>query len=140
MARETEQIKILVTAEERLQIQNNAKAAGRTVSAYIREMALNLCILQCDSGNAVIDHVHEISSLRNSINQLIYTIQKTGDYYPAELEAIHDLMEQVMVSENKLLKMTEKDIPRRKKEFQKTAKKVVEDRLKYAATKHKRAT
>lgn len=140
MAREVQQIKILVTQEEQMQIKNNAKAVGRTVSAYIREMALNLCILQCDSGDAVVDHVHEISSLRNSINQLIYTIQKTGDYYPAELEAIHDLVEELMKSENEFLKMMEKDIPKKKKAFQKEAQIVVATRLKQAEAKKKRAT
>jgi hypothetical protein len=139
MAREVTQIKLLVTPEEDQQIRNNAKAAGRTVSAYIRAMALDLVILQCDTSE-INAHVHEISSLRNAINQLIYTIQKTGDYYPAELEAIHDLMEQIMVSEKKFLAKMEKDIPRKQKEIRKEAKKVVDRRLKQTAKKQERAT
>lgn len=138
MPREVNQIKILVTPEEQLQIRENAKAVGKTPSAYIRAVALDLCILKCDTHEIVNEHVHEISSLRNAINQLIYTIEKLGDYYPAELEAIHDLMVDVMKSENRFLAMMEKDIPKKQKAYRKEVKAAVDRRLKQISIKQKR--
>lgn len=129
MARETEQVKLMVTPEEKLQIQKNAKAADKTVSAYIRTMALNTCIIRYDH-DAIIEHTHEISSLRNAINQLIYTIMKMGDYTPAYLEDICDLMVKVMDSEKKLLQMVDKDWTMKEKLLKKQVKNVVNQRLK----------
>ena len=124
------QIKLMVTDEEQLQIKNNAKAASKSVSAYIRESALNFFIFDCDNSDIVNDHIKEISSLRNAINQLIFTIEKTGDYYPAELETIHDLMVEVLSSEKNFLTMMEKDISKKRKVLKTQVNTIVNERLK----------
>ncbi|MBQ8245836.1 MAG: hypothetical protein IJZ42_01770 [Lachnospiraceae bacterium] len=124
------QIKLVVTEEEQLQIKKNARAAGKTLSAYVRESALNFFVFECDSSDIVNDHIKEISSLRNSINQLIYTIEKTGDYYPSELEAIHDLMVEVLSSEKNFLTLMEKDILKKRKILKTQIERVTNERLK----------
>ena len=125
-----EQIKIRVTDEEKVQLQGLAKSVGKSVSAYVGDVALNVCNFDFGAREEVEEHVHEISSLRNSINQLIYTIEKTGNYYPSELEVIHDLMVEVLNSEKKFLAMMEKDIEDKKKILKKEINKVVKERLK----------
>ena len=130
MPREVEQVKLVVTLEEKLRIQKNAKLAGVTVSAYIRMMALNLCILKYDTSDIVNEHVHEISSLRNAINQLIYTIMKMGDYSPAYLEDIYGLMLRILNSEKSFFVMMEKDILKKQKLFKSEIKAIVDARLK----------
>lgn len=130
MPRNTPQISFILTEEELLQIKKNAKAAGTTVSGYVREMALNMCVLECDSSDIVNEHIHEISSLRNAINQLIYTIQKMGDYHPAYLEDIYELMVKTLSSEKDFLIMMEKDILKKRKILKTQVKTVVNDRLK----------
>lgn len=129
------QIKLIVSEEEQLQIKNNAKAAGKTVSAYMRETALNYFIFDCDNSDLINDHIHEISSLRNSINQLIYTIEKTGDYYPSELETIHELMVEIMSSEKNFLTMMEKDIVKKRKILKTQVNTIVEERIKMVENK-----
>lgn len=124
-----EKITIRVTEKEKDQIQKTAKSVGKSVSAYIGDVALNVCNFDFSARDEVNEHVHEISSLRNSINQLIYTIQKTGDYYPSELETIHDLMVEVLESEKKFFSLMEKDIADKKKELKKEINKVVRERL-----------
>lgn len=124
------QIKLIVSDEEQLQIKKNARAAGKTVSAYMRETSLNFFVFDCDNSDVINDHIHEISALRNSINQLIYTIEKTGDYYPAELETIHELMVEIMSSEKSFLTMMEKDIAKRRKIVKTQVNAVVQERLK----------
>ena len=128
-------VKLIVTEQEKLQIQKNARAAGRSVSAYIRGMALNLCIFKLNY-KEIDDHTHEISSLRNAINQLIYTIVKTGDYYPSELEAIHKLMVKIIDSEKKLWQFLEKDQARKEKLFKKQVENVINQRLKTLGKNH----
>ena len=58
---ETTQIHIRVSANELLQIQNNANSCGETASGYIREIALNMCIIECDTSH-IEQHTTEISS------------------------------------------------------------------------------
>lgn len=123
------QVKLIVTEQEKLQIQKNARAAGRSVSAYVCQMALNLCIFNYDQ-NEIFNHTHEFSSLNNAIFQLIYTIVKTGDYYPSELERIRELIEEIADSEKKLWQFLEKDQARKEKLFKKQLEYVVNQRLK----------
>lgn len=40
------QIKFSVNEEEKLRIQMNARAADRSVSAFVKEMALDMCIIK----------------------------------------------------------------------------------------------
>ena len=125
-----EKITIRVTEKEKETIQNLAKSVGKSVTAYIRDASLDLCVLKYDPSDSVEKHTHEISSLRNSINQLIYTIEKTGDYYPAELEAIHGLMVEILESEKKFLAATEKDAEITKKTLKKQVNIFLKDRMK----------
>ena len=122
------QVKITVSEQEKLQIQNNARASNHSVSAYIRAMALDPCMINYEHPE-IIDHIHEISSLRNAINHLIYTIAKTEDYYQSELEKIHELMAKVMNSEKNFLQMMEKDCKYQEKSFNKQVKNVIDQRL-----------
>ena len=123
------QVKLIVTEQEKLQIQKNARAAGRSVSAYVCQMALDLCIFNYDQ-NEIFNHTHEFSSLKNGVFQLIYTIVETGDYYPSELERIRELIEEIADSEKKLWHFLEKDRARKEKLFKKQLEYVVNQRLK----------
>ena len=80
-------IKFRVNEEEEKKIKNNAKACGKTVSAYIRECALNMCVIPIDV-SIVEQNAEEVASYRNVITQLVYTIKKSGRYTPGDLEYI----------------------------------------------------
>ena len=96
------QLLIRLSEHELLQIQKNASACGKTVSAYIRELALNMCLLELDT-SCVTKHTSEISSYRNAITQLIFTIKKTGNYTPADLEYIVNNTNEILKSEKEFL-------------------------------------
>lgn len=61
------QIKFSVSEGEKLRIQKNAKAADISVLAFIKEMALDMCIIESAPDKIIGDHVAEISALRNGI-------------------------------------------------------------------------
>lgn len=92
-------------------------------------MALNCLILDCDSHDWVDERIGKISSLRNAVNGLIYTIEKTGDYYPADLEAIYELMIEILNSEKSFLIMMEKEVLKKRKILKAQVKSTVNERL-----------
>ena len=120
---------IRLSEKELLQIQNNAKACGLTVSAYIRETALNMCILPYDT-NSITDHTNEISAYRNAINQLVFTIKKTGNYTPVDLEYILDKTSELLKSEKEFLNIYKNSIESEKKLIARTVRNTVKNHLK----------
>ena len=96
------QLLIRLSEDELEQIRKNAEACGKSVSAYVRETAVNMCILNIDN-KCITEHTDEISSFRNAINQLIFTIKKTGNYTPLDLEYILEKTKEMMKSEKEFL-------------------------------------
>ncbi len=123
------QIKIVVSNSEHEQIANNAISCGRTVSAYIREMALNMCILENDY-TCVEQHTAEISAYRNAVTQLIFTIKMMGNYTPADLEYIVDKTNEILKSEKEFLRAFQNHIAREKKLIDRTVRKIVKEKYK----------
>ena len=123
------QLKLRISEKELEQIQDNAKAMNKTVSAYVREISKNFCILNYDY-QAIIDHTHEITSLRNAVNQLVYTIKKTGEYVPADLEFILDKMNEISKSENQFVNIMLDDKEKKTKAISKEARKLIREHLK----------
>lgn len=126
--KQTVQIKCYVSENELEYIQANAKAMDKTVSAFIRESAKNFCVLQCDY-KQITDHTHEITSLRNAVNQLVYTIKKTGDYVPADLEYILTKMNEISKSENEFVNLMLDDKEKKTKAITREARKIVRQKL-----------
>ncbi len=122
------QIKLVVSKKEREQIERNAKACGRTVSAYIREVALNMCILEHDY-SCVTDHTRVISSCKNAIIDLVFTIIKRGTYTPPDLEYIVNTTNQMLESEKEFLDLYDKSVESEKKLLARTVRKVVKENI-----------
>lgn len=97
----TEMISLRFRSDELEQVRKNARALGMTTSAFIRCTACDLLVYRYQH-QVVSDHTHQLTALRNAINQLIYSICKTGEYVPSDLEYILDKMDEISVSENKL--------------------------------------
>lgn len=123
------QIKLRVNEKEFEQIQNNALATGKSVSAYIRETALNLCVFNSDT-ICITEHTREISAYRYAINQLVYTIRKTEKYSPKDLEYILDKTNEVLKSEKEFLELYRKSIESEKKLIARTIRKVIKNIVK----------
>ena len=115
---------IRMTEWDRELIERNAKACDKIPSAYVREIATNMCILKYDY-DSVLNHNHQITSLRNAINQLVYTIKKTGEYVPADLEFILDKMNEISKSEKELLKQFNIDCKKQRQDLVREVRKIV---------------
>lgn len=123
------QIKFSVNEEEKLRVHMNARAADRSVSAFVKEMALDMCIIKFGPDKIIDNHIAEISALRNGIFQLIYTIEKTGDYFPADLETIRELMQKISESEKRFLQMIEVENTKERKILKSQVESTVNERL-----------
>lgn len=122
------QVNFVVTRAELNQIKNNATACDKTVSAYIREVALNMCTIPIDH-TIVTEHTEEIASSRNAINRLVYTIKKSGNYVPADLEFILQKVNEMLNSEKTFLNNYDSFIVAAKKELVRTVRKTVKEHL-----------
>lgn len=118
------QIKLVVNKKEHEQIKNNAKACGKTISAYIRELALNMCLIEHDT-SCVTKHTTEISSYRNAITQLIFTIKRTGNYTPADLEYIVKNTNDILNSEKEFLNIYRNSVESEKKLIARAIRQIV---------------
>ena len=97
----TEMISLRFRSDELEQVRKNARSLEMTTSAYVRCIARDLLVYRYQH-QVVSDHTHQLTATRNAINQLVYSIRKTGEYVPADLEYILDKMDEISVSENKL--------------------------------------
>lgn len=88
------QIKLVVNDDKQARIKQNAKVYRKTVSAYIREVSLNMCVLAYDL-SIVDDHTRELTLIRKAIYQLAYTIGRNQDYVPDDLEYILSKMKEI---------------------------------------------
>lgn len=121
-------LEIRLPEKELMQIQDNAKACGKTVSAYVRESALNMYTFTCDN-SCIVNHTNEISAYRNAINQLIFTIKKTGNYTPVDLEYILEKTNEMLKSEKDFLNIYKKSIESEKKLIARTVRNTIKKRL-----------
>ena len=102
MSNKSIQLHIRLSEEEYQIIKQNATASEKTVSAYMREMSLNMCILSPDY-SCISEHTKQLSAIKNAIIQLTFTIIKSGKYVPPDLEYIHNKIKEVCKTENDFL-------------------------------------
>lgn len=121
-------LEIRLPEEELEQIRDNALACGKSVSAYVREATVNMCVLNIDN-DCITKHTSEISSLRNAIYQLIFTVKKNGDYTPVDLEYILEKVNQMMKLEKEFLKNHSSFIESIKKSITRTVRRIVNKRI-----------
>ena len=128
MSKRDIQIKIMVTPEENEQIRKNAKACDRTTSAYMREMAMNMCVYQ-HNYHTIEKHTKEISVIRNAIVQMTYTIFATSKYFPADLEYIYSRLKEIFAKEKQLLEYDLESHDLLRKELREAVRSIVDQHL-----------
>lgn len=123
------QLLIRLSKKELERIQNNAKSCDKTISAYVRETALNMCVINVDN-SCITKHTNEISAYRNAINQLVFTIKKTGNYTPVDLEYILEKTNELLKNEKEFLNTYSKSIESEKKLIARTIRNTIKNQLK----------
>lgn len=108
MSQRKKEIRIKVNETEHNLISNNAKKFNMQVAPFVRMVGQNPIIQQYDYSK-ISEHTKEIAKVRNSINQLIFTIEASNNYLPREIKNIVEMMNEIFESENKLLQTLRTD-------------------------------
>lgn len=111
-------IQFRVSKDEYIQLKNYADNTGQSVSAYTRNSVLNPYTLLVNY-DEIERHTQEISEIKSAVNCLIYTLVRSGNYYPADVENILKLLSEISDSEKKLIKLFQKSQPRLRRELEK---------------------
>lgn len=111
-------IQFRVSKDEYIQLKNYADSTGQSVSAYARNSVLNPYTLLVNY-DEIEQHTQEISEIKSAVNHLIYTLIRSGNYYPADVENILKLLNDINDSEKKLIKLFQKSQPRLRRELEK---------------------
>lgn len=122
------QLKIMVTPEEDAQIRKNAKACDVIPSAYIRNMALHMHLLEYDL-TPITSHCKELASLREAICRLVDTIIISGRYVPADLDYIRAKMTAVLKLQGSILREYDQFVDQLEKELKTTVQNIVTQHL-----------
>lgn len=129
------QLKFFVSDYELDQIRDNAKACDKTVSAYAREVLLNMTNIDIDY-KAIVEHTEKLAAIHYAIIQLVFTIRKSGNYAPKDLEYIVAKMNTVLEMENELSQKHSEYVEISRREIRREARRIVRERLeKQAKTK-----
>lgn len=114
--RSDRRLEIRLSENEFDQIQKNAEICGKTVSAYLRDVGCNMCTLNFDY-SAIKNHTDTIISLQNAILHLVFTINRSQQYVPPDLEyileqitSITNLQKEILSSCRVLIQSSEKQI------------------------------
>jgi DNA primase catalytic subunit len=103
----THEIRVKVTEEEYENIKLNADILDMPIATYIRMVAQNPTIIHFNY-DAIERHTEQVGKIVNSVNQLIFTIEVNNDYQPKEIDGIMDSVNEIMKTENELLRTVRK--------------------------------
>lgn len=122
------QLLIRLSKKDLAQIKKNAAACNQTVSSYVRDSALNMCVVPIDVG--IIDsYKEEIQGYRNAITMLTYTIKRKGCYTPLDIEFILENSKSILKSHQNLLKAYLLHVENHVEKVEKTVQEIVAKRI-----------
>lgn len=121
------QLNLRLTETELEQIQENAKYCDRTVSAYAREVLVNMCSINVDY-NILKEHKQRINTMQQAIIQLIFTIRKSGNYVPKDIEYILKKLNEIWEVQSEISENHSNYIDYAKREIRKEVRRIVSKR------------
>ena len=124
----TKVIQFRVNESEYRKLKNDADNIGQSISAYTRRCAFHQYTL-CVNYDEIERHTHEISEIKSAVNRLIYTLVRSGNYYPADIENILKLLNEINNSEKKLIKLFHRSQPRLRRELEKIVMKNIKNEV-----------
>lgn len=101
-------VKIYCSEEEYQIIESHAAKCGKTVSGYLREIALYGRAI-CINYDAIIEHTKIINNLGEQIRLIIKMLVQTKQAYPADVRKLVSLLEDVTANQKTMLRRTLKE-------------------------------
>ncbi len=81
------EIKIMCTAAEKEQIEQNARDSGMDMSRYLRTMGLEGYIIDIDF-TELKNLIYEVNKIGNNINQIAYHVNRDHIVYRSDIEEV----------------------------------------------------
>ena len=103
-----EAIKIYCDEEEYELIKSHAAKCGRTVSGYIREVALCGMIIN-NNYDAILEHTKIINNLKEEMHLIITMLVQTKQAYPKDVERMVSLLEDVTKNQKTMLQKSARE-------------------------------
>ena len=101
-------VKIYCSEEEHEIIERNAAECGKSVSGYLREIALYgkpICI----NYGAIMEHTKMINKFTTEMHLIITMLVQTKQAYPKDVERMVELLEEVSKNQKTMLRKTAKE-------------------------------
>jgi len=94
-------VMVYFSSEEYLQIKNTAEENGISMAAYCKSMSLNGRIVNADL-SFIGDYINMFTEYKTMMRHMLFTINKTGKYYPADLKNIQDGIDKLIEIQSKV--------------------------------------
>lgn len=101
-------VKIYCSEEEYQIIESHAAKCGKSVSGYLREIALYGNAI-CINYDAIMDHTKIINTLKTEMHLIIKMLVQTKQAYPADIQRMVSLLEEITKNQRTMLRMTLKE-------------------------------
>lgn len=101
-------VKIYCSDEEYQIIESHAAKYGKTVSGYLREIALYGKAI-CINYDAIMDHTKIINTLKTEMHLIIKMLVQTKQAYPKDIERMVSLLEEITANQKTMLQKTAKE-------------------------------
>lgn len=116
------QINIKVSDEEYDLINANAALLDKTITAYVKELALNQNIINYDF-ETLQKHTEEISNIKQVLNQIVITMIQNGDIYSGDMNTILSVIQELTDSEKEIKSQLRKERESNRKYLKKCVQK-----------------
>ena len=103
-----EAVKIYCNEEEYEIIKSHAAKYGKTVSGYLREIALYGNAI-CINYDAILEHTKVINSLKTEMHLIITMLVQTKQAYPIDVRKMVSLLEEVTANQKMMLQKTARE-------------------------------
>lgn len=101
-------VKIYCSEEEYKIIENYAAECGKTVSGYLREVALYGKAI-CINYDAILEHTKIINTLKEEMHLIIKMLVQTKQAYPVDVRRMVSLLEEITENQRTMLRKTERE-------------------------------
>ena len=116
------QINIKVSDEEYDLINATAALLDKTITAYVKELALNQNIINYDF-ETLQKHTEEISNIKQVLNQIVITMIQNGDIYSGDMNTILSVIQELTDSEKEIKSQLRKERESNRKYLKKCVQK-----------------
>ena len=128
----TNRLEIRLTDFEMECVQDNAKACDKTVSAYARDILVNMGSINVSYEN-LSDHKQRLNTVEQAIIQLIFTIRKTGNYAPKDIEYILEKLNEIFKIQSDISENHNDYVDTAIREIRREARRIVREHLRKEA-------